>query len=101
MQIKRLSEILKNQESFESLHHKLLLFAKDSKFYSWSGYVTAALLDFEDDGGVPVTIIAINTYKAHGWLTIKRGRAELEEMLKSCIEVVGETEADSFTITHD
>ncbi len=103
MKTKKLSEILDTFENFTSLLHMCLLFDKHSEYYKFSGFVTAALLDYDDPDN-KISIIAINTYTdGIGWhlYTFKRTREELIKMLSECVECVGNTEKDSFIIEND
>ena len=101
----KIDELLKSGENFENLLYKLLLFDKDSEYFKFTGFVTAALLDYEDVDK-QISILAINTHPntidVNGtpvsWFTFEYNREDLRKMFKSCIEVVGETEDKSFVI---
>lgn len=93
MKTKKLSWLLESPENFATLKDMVLLFDKDSKWYEYSGFVTAALLDYEDD---QISILAINGSK--GWITFKRSRADLIDMFSNCIEFVGQDEESSFVL---
>ena len=82
-----------NEMEFEILHGMMLLFDKNSKYFEYSGFVTAALYEFETDNR---TVLAINCSK--GWITFKLTKDELEDMLKNCVEFVGKDEESSFKI---
>ena len=93
---KKLEDLL-TPKGFESLLHKILLFKEDSDFFKLSGYVTAALLDYEtDDKGEAITVLAIQNDA--GWLTHKCTRKWLTEMFSHCEAVAGKTPEESFTI---
>lgn len=92
MKSKTLDEIF---EDFEQLKGMCLLFDKNSEYYKFSGYVTAALLDY-DDPDKQISILAIQTNT--GWFTFKYTREDLTKMFLNCIEFVGTTEDESFKI---
>lgn len=96
MKTKKLSWLLESFENFESLKGMVLLFDKNSKWFEYSGFVTAALLDYENNQS---TILSINGQK--GWITFKLIRADLKEMLSNCIEFVGIDEESSFVLENE
>jgi hypothetical protein len=97
MKIKKIDDLLKDQESFESLLGMVLLFDKNSEYYKFTGWVTAALLDYDDpDKGI--SIFAINTGRPSEWFTFKYTREDLRKMFENCIEFVGKTEEESFIL---
>lgn len=98
MKTKTIDEIFDNPENFESLLGMCLLFDKNSKYFEYSGFITAALLDRENDGNNKLSILAIDTHKPNGWYTFKWKNEDLKEMLSNCIEFVGKTEEDSFVL---
>ncbi len=98
MKTKKLSEIIGSSKEFEKLLGMCLLFDKSSPYFGWSGIVTAALLDYEEDDGKPITILAIDTKHLNGWLTIKRSKEELIDLLNNCIEFVGNSDEECFTL---
>lgn len=95
METKKIEDILKTPEQFETLLYKVLLFAKDSDYYKFSGKVTAALLNY-DDPDKEISILAIRTPEQ--WYTFKSSKDDLRKMLGKCIEVVGNSEEESFTL---
>lgn len=98
MEVKKLDWILESSENFESLKGMVLLFDKNSEYYSFSGFVTAALLDYEEENNEKITILAIDTKHLNGWLTFRKTREDLRKMLSNCIEFVGENEEKSFVL---
>lgn len=94
---KKISELLESFESFERLRGMCLLFNKDSKYYKFSGFVTAALLDWEKENKIPITILAIDT-KEIGWITFYRTREDLIDMFNNCDAFIGNTSEGSFLI---
>ena len=95
MKTRTIDSLLETFESFECLLGMCLLFDKESEYYKFSGFVTAALLDYYDpDKGI--SILAIKT--ADQFYTFKYTREDLRKMFSHCIEFVGKTEEDSFTI---
>ena len=95
MKSRTLDSLFENFESFEKLKGMLLLFDKNSEYYKFSGFVTAALLDYEDKDK-QISILAINT--STNWFTFKYSREDLKKMLSNCIEFVGNNEDDSFVL---
>jgi hypothetical protein len=95
MKSRTIDSLLKTPKAFENLLGMCLLFDKNSDYYKFSGFVTAALLDF-DDLDKNISILAIKT--ADQWYTFKYSREDLKKMFSYCIEFVGKTEEDSFTI---
>ena len=97
MKIKTIDSLLESFEAFESLLGMCLLFDKESDYYKFSGFVTAALLDYDDpDKGT--SILAIKT--ADNFYTFKYTREDLRKMFSNCIEFVGKSEEDSFKISN-
>ena len=95
MKTKTIDSLLETSEAFESLMGMCLLFDKNSDYYKFSGFVTAALLDYDDpDKGI--SILAIKT--ADHWFTFKYTREDLRKMFSHCIEFVGKDEESSFTV---
>jgi len=88
---KTLKDIFSN---FESLLGYCLLFDKNSDYYKFSGFVTAALLDHEEDG--KITIFSIKT--SSDWFTFRYTRGDLEKMFSHCVAFVGKDEKDSFLL---
>ncbi len=97
MENKKLSWFFESFENFETLRGMCLLFDKDSEYYRFSGFVTAALLDY-DDPDKQISILGINTGHLSGWVTLKNDREEMRKMLSNCIEFVGENEEKSFKL---
>lgn len=95
MKTKKLQDLLVPQE-FEKLLGFVLLFDKDSEYFKFSGFVTAALLDFEGTKEEPLTILAINGQ--HGLITFHRTRKDLHDMFNNCVEFVGRNEEESFVL---
>ena len=95
MKTKNVEELLSSSDNFGELLGKAILFNKDSNYYKFSGFVTAALLDFDDPEN-SISILAIKTND--NWYTFKYTRNDLRKMFASCMEVVGQTEEDSFTL---
>ena len=98
MKTKTITELLSNFESFEKLLGMCLLFNKESEYYKFSGFVTAALLDY-DDPEKKISILAINTNS--GLITFKYSREDLEKMFANCIEFVGKSEEESFVLNNE
>ncbi len=98
MKTKKISQIIDSIENFEQLLGMALLFDKNSKYFGWSGFVTAALLDWEEKDNKSLTVLGIDTKHLNGWITIKLTKEELIDALNNCIEFVGKTEEDSFTL---
>jgi hypothetical protein len=95
MKKRTIDSLLASPESFEELLGMCLLFDKNSDYYKFSGFVTAALLDFDDpDKGI--SILGIKT--TDQWYTFRYTREDLRKMFSHCIEFVGKTEEESFTI---
>ena len=95
MKTRTMDDLLESEDSFGELLGMCLLFDKKSDYYKFSGFVTAALLDF-DDPDRHISILAIKTQDQ--WYTFKYSREDLKHMFSHCIEFVGKTEEDSFTI---
>lgn len=95
MKTKTLDSLFENFESFEQLKDKCLLFDKNSEYYKFSGFVTAALLDY-DDPDKQISILAIKT--STDWFTFKYSGGDLKKMFLNCIEFVGNTEEESFIL---
>jgi len=93
MKTRTIDSLLETPEAFEELLGMCLLFDKDSDYYKFSGFVTAALLDHDEPG---ISILAIKTNDQ--WYTFKYTREDLKKMFSHCIEFVGKSEEDSFTI---
>ena len=89
--------LLEKPENFETLLGMCLLFDKNSDYYKLSGFVTAALLD-HDDPDKQISILAIDTRHLSGWITFKYSREDLRKMFSHCIEFVGKTPEESFTL---
>jgi len=98
MKKKKISDIINSFESFEQLRGMGLLFNKNSKSFGLSGFVTAALLDFEEQDGCKITVLAIDTKHLNGWVTLKLKKEQLIELLNDCIEFVGKNEEESFIL---
>lgn len=91
----KINDLFKDQDSFGQLLGKCLLFDRDSDYYKFSGFVTAALLDYDDpDKGI--SILAIDTRRPGEWYTFKYTREDLTKMFSNCIEVVGNSPEESF-----
>ena len=90
-----IDNLFESFESFEKLKDMCLLFDKESEYYKFSGFVTAALLDF-DDLDKKISILSIKT--ADNWFTFKYTREDLKKMFSHCIECVGVDEESSFKI---
>jgi hypothetical protein len=97
MKTKKLDDILKDFSSFEELLHMCLLFDKDSEYYKFSGWVTAALLDYDDPDN-KISILAIDTRRPQGLITFRYSREDLRKMLSNCIEFVGKSEEESWIL---
>jgi hypothetical protein len=95
MKTKTIDSLFENADAFGSLLGMCLLFDKNSEYYKFSGFVTAALLDYDDPDN-KISILAIKT--ANDWITFKYTREDLKKMFSNCIEFVGKSEEDSFTI---
>lgn len=95
MKTRTIDSLLESDKNFESLLGMCLLFDKDSEYYKFSGFVTCALLDYDDPDN-KISILAIQT--ATDWITFKYTREDLRKMFSHCIEFVGKSEEDSFTI---
>ena len=95
MKTKTVDSLLETSKSFETLLRMCLLFDKNSDYYKFSEFVTAALLDY-DDPEKKISILAIKT--ADRWFTLKYTREDLKKMFSHCIEFVGKDEENSFTI---
>ena len=93
MKKRTIDSLLISPASFESLLGMCLLFDKSSDYYKFSGFVTAALMDRDEPG---ISILAIKT--ADNWYTFKYTKEDLRKMFSHCIEFVGKSEEDSFTI---
>lgn len=95
MKTKTIDDLLETPEKFEQLLGMCLLFDRDSDYYKFSGFVTAALLDHDDlKKGISILAIKTNT----DWFTFRYSREDLRKMFSYCIEFVGKTEEDSFTV---
>lgn len=90
---KTIEEILESPESFETLLGMALLFNRDTDYFNFSGFVTAALLDYE---GEDKNILAINANNK--LLTFRWGREDLRKMFESCDAFIGKTEEESFLL---
>lgn len=95
MKIRTIDSLLESPESFEDLLGMCLLFDKESEYYKFSGFVTSALLDF-DDPNKGISIFAIKT--SDNFYTFKYTREDLRKMFSHCIEFVGKSEEDSFIL---
>jgi len=95
MKTKNIEELLGSSDNFGELLGMCLLFDEKSDYYKFSGFVTAALLD-RDDPDRHISILAIKTQDQ--WYTFKYSREDLKNMFSHCVEFVGKTEEDSFTI---
>lgn len=96
MKTKKLDWLLENEDNFASLLGMVLLFDKNSEWNEYSGFVTAALLDFDDPEN-KISILAIHC-GVRGLFTFKRTREELNDILLNCVEFVGEDEESSFIL---
>ena len=94
---KTIDWLLESKENFETLCGMCLLFDKKSEYYKFSGFVTAALLDY-DDLERKISILAIDTKRPQGLFTFKYSREDLRKMLSNCIEFVGKSEKESFIL---
>ena len=95
MKTRTIDSLLENFGTFENLKGMCLLFDKNSDYYKFSGFVTAALLDYDDPkNGVRILAIKNND----NWYTFKYTRDDLRKMFSHCIEFVGRSEEDSFTL---
>ena len=92
---KTIGEIL-TPDGFEGLLNMCLLFNRESKYYKYSGWVTAALLDYEDAEN-QISIFALRN-PALGLFTLKPSRVELRDMLENCDAFVGQTIETSFLL---
>lgn len=90
---KSLDEIFESVSSFEQLKGMALLFNRDSEYYRFSGFVTAALLDFH---GPEESVLAI--YGNEGWITHKGDREYFKKMLSCCDAFIGEDAEHSFLL---
>lgn len=90
--IKKFEDVFKNQKSLEELKGKLLLFDKESKYYKYSGWVTAALFKFNEDG---TTLLA--TFGKE-WIRNDADIKFFKKMFKYCDVVIGKGPEDSFFI---
>ena len=92
--IMTIEQLLLNPERFEILLGMCLLFNKDSEYYKFSGFVTAALLDYDLDK--QISILSIKT--PDNWYTLECSREYLNKMLSNCDEFVGNTPEESFIL---
>lgn len=92
---RKLLWLLESPENFQTLLGMVVLFDKTSRYYMFSGYVTAALLDSHDKEN-KISVFSINTIE-RGY-TFYHNREKLSDMLLNCIEFVGKTPEETFTI---
>lgn len=90
--VKYVDDLVKDQQSFDVLLNKLMLFSEDSEYYELSGVVTAALLDYDGDG---ITVLAINGPQ---WVTLRLNKERLINILNYCEAVIGNDPDNSFFI---
>jgi hypothetical protein len=97
-----LSWLLSSWDNFASLLGKLILWPREHKNYTLSGFVTAALLDFEEINNEKYTILAINQLPSTNlafnkpWMTYKLTRENLLDFLSGNPEIVGKKEEDTY-----
>lgn len=92
---KKMDELL-TPAGFASLLQMLLLFNREGRFYEHSGFVTAALLDYDDPVN-QVSILGVWVL-GKGLMTFKLTRPELTEMLNQCDAFIGKTPEESFLL---
>lgn len=91
---KSIDDILKSKESFEKLLGMGLLFNRETEYYKFSGFVTAALLDFDGDDQ---NILAINS-SISGLITFHWSREDLRKAFENCDAFIGKNPGDSFLL---
>lgn len=92
--IKKFKTVQEIFDSFDSLLGMCLLFNKDTEYFKFSGFVTAALLDFNGDDD---NILAIETSNI-GWITFHWTREDLRKAFENCDAFLGKTEDQSFLL---
>ena len=87
---KTMEEIL---NSFHMLVGTVLLFNRESKYFDYSGMVTAALLNFDAENDHILAITGKN-----GWFTFHKTTDDLKDMFNHCDAFVGKDLESSFLL---
>jgi len=87
---KTMEEIL---NSFHMLVGTVLLFNRESKYFDYSGMVTAALLNFDAENDHIIAITGKN-----GWFTFHKTTESLKDMFNHCDAFIGKDLESSFLL---